>query len=192
MRGEVDPEITASLGCIGAITGQQAGKGQEYRVGIIFHNLDCNILQGSGLPPDRDLYFFDATTVRLQDGEFEIPARDDVIDLGDIPGEFQDQPGKGIAFTLYLIEGISRDIHRFADIVQHGPAFEDIAAVLKPAAGGLFFVKFIPDIADHFFQDIFEGDDAAGSAEFINDYGKMDPFVLKFLQKVFDKFMFMD
>jgi len=41
------------------------------------------------------------------------------------------------------------------------------------------------------FQDIFQGNDAAGAAEFINNDGEMGPFLLELLQEVFDQLVFM-
>src|SRR5579872_7239770 len=142
--------------------------------------------------PDGHFYFFNTAAVGVEDGEFEIPGLDGVVDLGDIPGQFEDEAGQAIAFTLYRIEGIDGDVHGLADIMEHGPAFEYEAAVFEAAVGGLFFVELIADIADDLFEDIFEGDDAAGAAEFVDDYGKVDLFLLEFLQEVFDEFMLMN
>jgi hypothetical protein len=55
---------------------------------------------------DGDLYFFNPAAVGIQDGEFKIFERDDIVDFWDVAGNFQDQPGEGIAFSFHLVEGI--------------------------------------------------------------------------------------
>ena len=139
---------------------------------------------------DGHLYFFYTAAVSLEDGEFEVPAGDDVVDLGNVPGYFQDEAGEAVAFAFYLVEGVDGQVHDLTDIVEHGPALENIATVIEAAIGGFFVVELIADVADDLFEDIFERDDAAGAAEFVDDNGKMDLLLLEFLQEVFDQLVF--
>ena len=47
------------------------------------------------------------------------------------------------------------------------------------AGRSFIFIKFIFDIPDHFFHDIFQGNNTAGAAEFIHHNGKMNTVCLE-------------
>src|SRR5579872_3072694 len=121
----------------------------------------------SGLHSDGDFNFFYPAAVGVQHGEFEVAARNDVVDLWNVPRYFEDEAGEAVAVPFYFIESIDGKIHGLANVVKHGPAFEDIAAVIHVAGFGLVFVEFVADVTDHLFQDIFERDDAAGTSKLI-------------------------
>src|SRR5262249_940117 len=62
--------------------------------------------------------------------------------------------------------------------------------IVKPGIGELLFVKFIVDLSDDFFEDIFEGDNSRIPAVFIHDDGEVHLEFLKFAEQVIDFFAF--
>ena len=53
-------------------------------------------------------------------------------------------------------------------------------------------VVFVLDVADDFFEDVFQGDDAFHVAEFVDDEGQMDGIFLHLDQDLFDRRRFGD
>src|SRR6185312_16304830 len=102
------------------------------------------------------------------------------------------QSRQRIAFAFYFIERIGRDIHDLAEVVQHGPALENIAAVLETPAVPFIFVKFIADIPDDLLEDILQRDDTARAAEFVHDDREMNALLLELLHEVADQLLLVD
>jgi hypothetical protein len=185
MAGEIYFEIAPSFGSINAVTGN---KKKEYQRKTKKGHQSLVL----GLWPDGYFYFLYSTAVGIQDGKFKIPGVNDIIDLGNIAGDFQNKPGKAITVPFDAVKGVDGQVHGLADIVEHGPAFEDIAAVIRASVTRFLFIEFVPDIAYDLFQDVFQRNDSAGAPEFIYHDREMDLFLLEFLQQVFDEFVFVD
>ncbi|MCY1560022.1 hypothetical protein D9M68_971120 [compost metagenome] len=53
------------------------------------------------------------------------------------------------------------------------------------------FIKFILNITDNFFHNIFEGDDTGGTAKLIYNHGKVYSVISEIIQQVINQFMLM-
>ena len=82
-------------------------------------------------------------------------------------------------FLHQTVDGVGVDLvvfgqaERLVQVIDAGGAGHQPAAVRLLAEILGHFVVFIPDLADQLFQDVFQRDDALGSAVFVHDYGQM-------------------
>lgn len=70
--------------------------------------------------------------------------------------------------------GVDFDVEGFFDFVDLSGA-EDFEGISGDGDdGGFFFVEFVLDVTDEFFEDIFEGKEADDAIEFVDDEGHVD------------------
>src|SRR5688572_12384661 len=105
--------------------------------------------------------------VHFEDGKLKIADRYYGILFRNIAFHLQDKTRQRITFAFHLIKGIGRQVHYLTGVMDHGAAFENIGDFIYLAIAAFFLVKFIAYIAYHFFQNIFERNNAAGTTEFI-------------------------
>src|SRR5579862_9578085 len=191
MFRKINAEITGWFGSIWTVAGKK-GKNRDEEADDFFlqraeghyhANLSLSLCYGN-------FYFFDSAPVSLQDCEAEISACNNIVYFRNLAGNFEDKTCQGVAFTLYLVKSGHRDTHNPAYVVDHRFSFKNIGAVFLSCINNILFVKFIFDISNDLFQNVFKGDDAASASEFVDNHGEMDSFGLKFAKKVLDELLF--
>ena len=80
--------------------------------------------------------------------------------------------------------------HGPAEIVQHDLCISNICDDHQPYVRIFFFIKFIFDVSDDFFQNIFHSNNTACTSKFIHHNCKMNSLGLKFFKKIINQFGF--
>lgn len=111
----------------------------------------------------------DAAVVGLGDGDQEAFDFDGLSDLGEVTEFLSDVAADGGDFLVLEFDG--DEFFEFVEV--EGACGGEFLAVFDEVELGFFsFIEFVFDIADDFFHDVVEGDDADSAAVFVD--GKSD------------------
>ena len=132
---------------------------------------------------------FDAALFDGEDGEGEIMFADGLAFGGEAAELIHDVAADGIEAG----SGGDVDVEGVIEVVDGDGAINDEGSIIELADGGIgLAVEFVGEIADDFFDEVFEGDEAGGAAIFVNDDGELGFELAELAEEFVDFFCFGD
>src|SRR5215831_5108684 len=106
--------------------------------------------------------------MHFQNYKLKITTGYNLVLLWNFAGNFKYKSGKRIAFAFYRIKCIRWQLHQAACITYHNTTLKNEIVIIEFSETCIFFIKFIFNITNDLFKNIFQGYYATCSSKLVN------------------------